>query len=267
MSDFRMIPCALRATGELSFTGLALAVAWLLVLAPPSTAVAGPTAEELLNRTDDVQRGESSHGTVTMNVKTDRWDRSLTMEMWTEGEDKSLIVIRSPAKEAGMATLKVDDNIWNYLPKVDRTMKVPASMMSGSWMGSHFSNDDLVKESRMADDYTFAFTHKPSDGDANEYVIECTPKPDAPVVWGKVVVTVDGETELPTEITYWDEKGELKRTMTFDDVKDLDGRQIPCRMKLVPADEPEEYTEVLYDDIEFDIEIPPETFTLQALKQ
>ena len=165
-----------------------------------------------------------------------------------------------------MATLKVEDNIWNYLPKVDRTMKVPASMMSGAWMGSHFSNDDLVKESRMAQDYTFAITSTPADNEAGEYVIECTPKPDAPVVWGKVVVKVRGSDEMPTEITYWDEKGNLKRTMVFDEIREMGGRTIPCRMKLVPADKPDEFTEIVYDEIEYDVEIPDETFTLQALK-
>ncbi len=258
-------PVAATRRASRSRLAIAAALALLTAAAIPRPAAAGPTAAELLDRTDDLQRGSSSHGTLTMNVVTSRWTRSLTMEMWTQGEERSLVVIRAPAKEAGMATLKVDDNIWNYLPKVDRTMKVPASMMSGSWMGSHFSNDDLVKESRMADDYTFAFTSTPEDG-GGRYVIECTPRPDAPVVWGKVVVVIDGATELPTEITYWDESGRLRRTMTFDDVKDLGGRSIPARMKLVPADEPDEYTEIVYEDLEFDIPIPPETFTLQALR-
>jgi outer membrane lipoprotein-sorting protein len=256
-----------RETARMAAAALAAATAVLLAALVIPAWAGEPTAAELLDRTDDVQRGQSSHSTITMNVKTERWDRSLTIETWTQGEEQSLMVIRAPAKEAGMATLKVEDNIWNYLPKVDRTMKVPASMMSGSWMGSHFSNDDLVKESRMADDYTFAFTSTPADGGANQYVIECIPRPDAPVVWGKVVVTIDGTTELPTAITYWDEKGNLKRTMEFTDVQDLGGRKIPCRMKLLPADDPGEFTEVIYDDIEFDIEIPAETFTLQALKQ
>jgi outer membrane lipoprotein-sorting protein len=224
-------------------------------------------ARELLNATDDMHRGESSAGTVTMNVRTSRWERSLTIKAWSLGEEKSLMIIESPAKEKGMATLKVDDNIWNYLPKVDRTMKVQASMMSGSWMGSHFTNDDLVKESRMADDYSFQITSRPADDPEGLYVIECIPKPDAPVVWGKVVVKIRGTDKQPTEITYWDEKGELKRTMTFSDIRDVGGRSIPMRMILRPADKPEEFTEVVYEDIRFDVEIPASTFTVQGLKR
>ena len=249
-----------------SLIPLAAALLALAVLLPAGLAGAEPTIEDLLNSTDDMYRGESSEGTVQMNVKTARWERSMSMKMWTKGTEKSLIIIESPPKEAGMATLKVEDNIWNYLPKVDRTMKVPASMMSGSWMGSHFSNDDLVKESRMAEDYTFEMTEKPADNAAGEYVITCTPKPDAPVVWGKVVVKILGSNELPTEITYWDEKGNLKRTMSFSDIQDVGGREAPTRMKLVPSDKPDEYTEVIYSDITYDVDVPDETFTLQALK-
>ena len=245
------------------FIGVLIAVLGLPLAA---TAQDEELARELLDAYDDVYRGESSIGTMSMTVQTARWTRTLSMKIWTEGTEQSLIQILSPPKEAGMATLKVEDNIWNYLPKVDRTMKVPASMMSGAWMGSHFSNDDLVKESRMADDYTFALTDRPDTHPDGLYVIECTPHPDAPVVWGKVVVNLRGSDKLPTEITYWDEDGTLARTMTFGDFRDMGGRTVPTHMKLLPADKPEEYTEVIYEDIAYDVDIPDETFTLQALK-
>jgi hypothetical protein len=239
----------------------------VLLLAAPARArdSEGPTARELLDGTDDMHRGESSHATVTMNVKTKRWSRSITMESWSEGEDKSLLVIRSPAKEAGMATLMVDDNIWNYLPRVDRTMKVPASLMGGSWMGSHFTNDDLVKDSRMTDDYTYELAERPTADGSGQYAVECVPKPDAPVVWGKVIVRLSVD-EVPTEITYWDEKDRLKRTMTFSGYREIAGRLVARAMRLVPTDRPDEFTEVLYDEIEFDVELPPQTFTLQGLR-
>ena len=241
-----------------------------LITATPLIASADESADlarELLDGTDDIYRGTSSVGTMAMTVQTERWTRTMRMKIWSKGTEHSLILILSPAKEAGMATLKVEDNIWNYLPKVDRTMKVPASMMGGAWMGSHFSNDDLVKESRMADDYTFALARRPEDNEAGEYVVECTPNPDAPVVWGKVVVKVRGSDRLPTEITYWDERGELARTMLFQDIQEMGGRTIPTRMRLVPADKPEEYTEVVYEEITYDADVPDSTFTLQSLKQ
>ena len=247
---------------------LALGLVTVLLVLPrfASAQDGDELARELLDATDDVQRGESSHARVSMHVKTSRWERTMTMEAWSKGEEKSLIKILSPAKEAGMSTLKVDDNIWNYLPKVDRTMKVPAAMMSGAWMGSHFSNDDLVKESRMADDYTYEIVEMPTDTAEGLYVIELVPKPDAPVVWGKVVVKIRGEDRMPVSIEYRDEDGTPARTMTFADVRELGGKLVPCKMTLLPADKPEEFTEVVYEMLEFDVEIPDSTFTLQALR-
>ena len=190
----------------------------------------------------------------------------MSMEMWSRGEEHSLVKILSPAKEAGTATLRVEDNIWNYLPKVDRTMKVPASMMSGSWMGSHFTNNDLVQSSRFADDYTWELTQEPAEDGSGEWVIECIPNEDAPVVWGKVIIKVRGVDRVPSEITYWDEDGTLVRTMTFTDIQDIGGQPTPMKMTLIPADDPGEFTEFTYDFLEMDIEVDDSTFTLQALK-
>ena len=242
-----------------------------LALAEESTVeeptAAEPTIEELLDGVDDVNRGASSQGKMTMNVKTSRWQRSMTMELWSRGEEHSLMRIIAPAKEAGTATLRVEDNIWNYLPKVDRTMKVPAAMMSGNWMGSHFTNNDLVHGSRFADDFTFRFTQRPSQPGVGHWVIECIPKENAPVVWGKVIIKVRAADRVPDEITYWDEDGSLVRTMAFTDIQQIDGKPVPMRMRVTPADEEGEFTEIVYDSLEFDVDIPDSTFTLQALRR
>jgi outer membrane lipoprotein-sorting protein len=246
---------------------LLLAVGLVMVAPAALAEEAEPTIEELLNGVDDVQRGESSKARMSMHVKTKRWERTLVMQTWSQGEDKSLIKIISPAKEAGTATLMVDDNIWNYLPKIDRTMKVPASMMSGAWMGSHFSNNDLVRSSRLADDFTFALKQKPNADGTGHWIIECIAKEDAPIVWGKVIVKVRGEDRIPDEITYWDEDGTLVRSMLFLDIRDIDGRKVPMRMKLVPADRPNEFTEIIYESLEFDPDLPASTFTLQSIRR
>jgi len=130
------------------------------------------TAYEIIDRVDQLMRGESSHGRIEMQIRTENWERSLTMEAWSLGTEYSLIRVESPAREAGTATLKAEDDIWNYLPRVDRTIKIPASMMMGSWMGSHFTNDDLVHESRLVEDYDIVVSRDgPTDlGDAWEWV-------------------------------------------------------------------------------------------------
>lgn len=220
-----------------------------------------PEVTRLLERVDDLMRGDSSHGTMTMRVKTRRFERSMTMEVWSKGTERSLIRITAPAKEKGTATLKVEDQIWNYLPKVDRTIKVPGSMMSGAWMGSHFSNNDLVRDVRFSEDFDCELE---DEGDA--FRITCVPHEDTPVVWGKVVIDIDKGTELPSATRYYDERDGLARTMTYEDVKQFAGRRLPTRVRVVPADEPEEFTEMVYDSLELDVEVPDRIFSLQSLK-
>ena len=239
-----------------------------LLLLVATTALAGdkPTIEELLDATDDVNRGASSTAVMSMQVKTDRYERSMKMTAKSQGEENSLIVILEPAKDAGIATLKVGDNLWNYMPKVDRTMKIPAGMMSGSWMGSHLSNDDLVRNSRLRDDFTYQMVSEPADDGTGEWVIELVPKPDAAVVWGKVVVTIRPD-KVPTKIEYFDEKGNLVRTLGFDRIEQVGERQVPMEMSVIPGDKPDEFTRITYDELSFDVEHDASTFSLQALKK
>ncbi len=237
-----------------------------LLLALGATAHATePTVEELLSATDDVGRGQSSVAVVTMEVKTARYERSMKMKAWSRGTEKSLIRILEPVKDAGVATLKVGDNMWNYLPKVDRTMKLPAGMMSGSWMGSHFSNDDLVREVRLSEDYTYTVDHTPTSAE-DPYVITLIPNPDVPVVWGKVVVKVL-QNKVPVEVGYFDEDGDLARTMSFAEPVDFGVGLMPRIMTLIPADKPEERTRLIYEEVDFTAEISDDLFSLQSLKR
>lgn len=244
-----------------------LVVAGVMMVGAAAPPPREPTVDELLNRMDDLMRGKSSSGKVTMHVKTARWERTLSMQIMSKGTEQTLIKILSPAKEKGTATLKVGENIWNYLPNVDRTIKVPASMMSGSWMGSHFTNDDLVRESRYTEDFTCRLASTPKENPEKVYVVECIPKPNAPVVWGKVAIKIRGVDQLPQEVTYLDEKGALVRTVVYSDIATMSGRTLPKRMKLTPADKSGEFTEVIYDDLTFDLDLPDSTFSLQALKR
>ena len=155
--------------------------------------------EKILDNVDDIYRSNASHGIITLAVTTVNWQRTLTLEQWSKGQDKTLIKVLKPKKEKDLATLRVDNNVWNYMPKVKRVIKIPSSMMSSSWMGSHFTNDDLVKQSRMTENYTFSITFEGMREEKNIVEITCLPKKNAAVVWGKVVVTIqDGD------ITRWE---------------------------------------------------------------
>ncbi|MBW2061470.1 MAG: outer membrane lipoprotein-sorting protein [Deltaproteobacteria bacterium] len=228
---------------------------------------AGLAPKEILDRVDDLMRGDSSHGKMTMTITTAHWTRSLRIEAWSKGKDKSLMRILAPKKEKGTATLRSGNNIWNFLPKVKRIIKLPSSMMASSWMGSHFTNDDLVKESRMADDYDFKATFEGVKSGREVLEITCIPKEEAVVVWGKVVLTVGKDNYLPLKIEYYDEDLELARTMTFEDVGLLGGRTLPRRFITVPADKPQESTVITYEEMAFNLELDDKLFSIRSLQR
>ena len=242
---------------------------WVLAAAVLlATASNAPAQEmdgrEILRRIDDLYRGESSVARTTMNIKTEHWERTLEMQSYSKGTERSLVRIVRPKQEEGTATLKVEDNIWNYLPKTRRVMKIPASLMMGSWMGSHFTNDDLVQGSRMEDDYDFELVDR---ADAGHWEITLVPKEDAPVVWGKIVIELQKDPLLPFWMEYYDEDGSLVRRADYGDVQTISDRTLPMSMRMVPTDKPDEFTEVHYQELRFDVELDDNLFSIQALKR
>lgn len=247
-----------------------LSAVFLLSAASPGTlpkSVEEVDVEAILEKFDDLWRGKSSRAKIVMNVKTKHWERSLTMDTWSLGKDRSLIKLLKPLKERGTATLKVGKEIYNYLPKTDKTIKLTSAMMMGSWMGSHFTNDDLVKESRMSDDYDTkaSFVGKRDGMD----VIELTsiPKPDAAVVWGKVATVFRAADRQPIKVLYYDEDGDPAREMILSGIKKVSGRVMPTVMKMVPTDKPKEYTEIIYKEISFGVSLKEGFFSLNRLRR
>ena len=251
-------------------TGWLFFILWIAALIPGAASAESLdqlTPKQILDKVDDLFRGKSSYGRMTMSIVTAHWSRTLSLAFWSEGKDKSLIRILAPKKEKGTATLRVENDIWNYLPKVKRVIKLPSSMMSASWMGSHFTNDDLVKESRMADDYTFEVTFNGKKDGRDIVELTCHPKPEAAIVWGKVIVTVRKKDYLPLDTRYYDEDLNPARTMYFSEIGPLGDRVLPRRMVVIPEDKPEEKTEVLYREIIFDADLPQRTFSLRNLQK
>ncbi len=244
-----------------------MAMAALAVTLVPGTAHAqtDPLALEIIDEVDRLMRGESSAGLMRMEIDTENWSRALEMRIWSLGTEHSLVRVETPAREAGTATLMVDNEVWNYLPNVDRTIKVPPSMMLGSWMGSHFTNDDLVKESRLIEDYDIVISHDgPRDGeDIWEFTL--TPKPEAPVIWGRIEQEIRKRDRMPVWARYYDEDGSLVRTMDFSDFRVLGGRTLPTRMVMEPTDG-EERTVVTYLELEFDVGLDEDFFSLRNLR-
>lgn len=235
------------------------------LLAAPLSAQ--PSAREIVDRVDQLLRGESSHGTVAMEIVTAEWSRSLDLEIWSLGTEYALVRVLAPRKDAGTATLKSGNDLWNYLPRVDRTIKLPPSLMSSAWMGSHFTNDDLVKESRLIEDYDITIGFEGLRDGVAVWEFALTPKPEAPVVWGRIEEQIRKADLMPVWARFYDERGELARTMTFDDYRRMGGRLVPARSVIEPVDKPGESTVLRYRELEFDIGLAPSFFSLQRLQR
>lgn len=242
------------------------AIALLVTLPAAPGPAAAQTPQEIVDRVDRLLRGASSEGDLTMRITTRQWQRSLDLRIHSLGTDYALVRVLAPHKEAGTATLKVKTDVWNYLPRVDRTIKIPPSLMMGSWMGSHFTNDDLVKESRMALDYDIAVSFDGERDGGAVWELTLVPKPDAAVVWGKVIEQVRKQDLMPLWARYYDDAGHLARTLTFGDFRTLGGREVPARLTVVPADKPDESTVIEYHDLRFDVGLTPAFFSLRALR-
>jgi outer membrane lipoprotein-sorting protein len=224
-----------------------------------------PTVKQLVHLMDDLYRSSGSSGHLELRAKTETQDRRLKMRIWTKGQDKALIIIDEPAREAGTATLKVGNNLWNYLPKISRTIRIPPSMMLSPWMGTDFTNDDLVKDTSYANDFTTRVTGRSADPPGWLAVMDV--KPGVVGRWQKIEWVVNDEGTLPVLGRYYDRKGRLARVMRFDEVKVLGGRAIPTHLSLESVDQPGHQTDIHYLDMKFDITLPDSLFSLSQLER
>ncbi len=233
----------------------------------------------VMTRVDDMYRGASSRGIMEMQIKTKHWARNMAMESWAMGKDHTLVRILRPRKERGTATLKAGKNLFIYLNKTGRTVKITSGMMGSSWMGSHFTNDDLVSQSRLSRDYTIKLTTKGTEKSVEKgaekgaekktqqvYRFTLTAKHDAPVVWGKQVVTVRQSDLQPLSQVYYDEEGKKVRTMTFSEHQKVGDRMLPRKMVMKPLDGSGEYTRISWKKITFDVKLDQGFFSLQTLR-
>lgn len=229
---------------------------------PPSL-----TPTDIVRRADDLLRGDTNQGAYTMEVVTPNWRRTLELYVYSLGRDKIFIRILAPAKEAGIGTLRVKNEMWNYLPNVEKTIKIPPSMMAQSWMGSDFANDDLVKESSIVNDYTHILVVKEDMCGFAAYKIKLVPKPDAAVVWGKILFWVRRDDYVSLREEYYDEKNRLIKVLEYSDIGKVSDRVIPRAWKMSSALKENRYTIIKLKNVEYNKPIDDNVFTLENLKK
>jgi len=210
-------------------------------------------------------RGLSSDSVMTMVIHRPDWERSMTMRAWTKGDERSLVRVLEPKKDRGNGTLTDDDNMWTFSPKVNRIIKVPSSMMGQSWMGSDFSNKDVARADDIIDQYEHTILNEEEIDGIAHYEIESVPHEDAAVVWGREVLTIR-EDHVVTTHRFFDQDGELVKTLTTLEIGEMGGRTAALRQRMGKVETPEAWTEIAVVSVSYDIELADNLFTLANLR-
>jgi outer membrane lipoprotein-sorting protein len=236
-----------------------------ILLSPPESF--GQSAREIVAKANDLLHGKSSYAQITMTIVKPDWQRTMTMKAWSLEPEYSIVYLSEPARDKGTVTLKRRNEVWNWLPSVQKVIKIPPSMMLQSWMGSDFTNDDLVRASSIVDDYTHTLLGNDTCQGYDCYKLQLIPKPEAGVVWSKVIVwiSIKGYLELKTE--YYDEDGTLVKSFLGSNVRLFGDRRLPAHWEMIPHDNPGDKTILDYDELTFDISLTADYFSLQNMKR
>jgi outer membrane lipoprotein-sorting protein len=245
---------------------LLVALCVSVALLPPGVeAQQEPDARALVKAAMDHWRGLTSYSEMTMTIHRPDWERSMRMRGWSEGDDKSLVRVMEPKKDAGNGTLLIGNDMWTYSPKINRIIKIPSSMMSQGWMGSDFSNKDISKSTDILDQYEHALLEITEQDGHTVYTVEAVPHEDAAVVWGREVLVIRDD-YLMLEEQYWDQDGALVKVLRTSEIAQMGGRTVARVMRMGKVDKPDEWTEMSVQAVEFDIELPSGVFTLSNLR-
>ncbi|WP_051207228.1 outer membrane lipoprotein-sorting protein [Saccharospirillum impatiens] len=221
-----------------------------------------PRALELLERIDTLYQQDSARAVMTMSIVTPEFERSLSLESWSLGLDYALVRVLEPQRERGVSTLQRDNDMWNYLPKIRKVVKVPPSMMMGSWMGSDFTNDDLMRDVSLVEEYQVRLSETDT-----EYQLDLTPREQTVTVWGALEIIIGKDNLLPIRQRYYDEDGSLMRIMEFSDITDYGDVTLPATMTLTPMNKTGHQTTVTYQELDFGVDLTEDFFTLNNLRR
>lgn len=254
-------------TTNMKYCSISILFLAFLALTIRPAAAQELSAKEIVTRADEKVRGKTSQGSMKMTIIRPNWTREMTLKSWSKGTEYSLILVTAPARDKGTGFLKREREIWNWQPSIDRVIKLPPSMMMQSWLGSDFTNDDLIRESSIIEDYEQnLLTSETIDG-RDCYKIELIPREDAPVVWGKVLTWIDKTDFIQMKTEFYDEDDYLVNTMLGKNIKDMGGKMMASIMEVIPAEEEGHKTRVEYLELTFDKPIPESFFSLQNMKR
>lgn len=227
----------------------------------------GQTALDIVEKADSKLRGTSSYSEMSITIVRPKWQKTMIMKNWSQGNDYAVSLVISPAKEKGSVFLKRKNEVWNYLPSLERTIKLPPSMMTQSFMGTDLTNDDLVKQSSMVVDYTHKILAEEELRGLNCWKLELMPKEEATVVWGKLIVWIDKEDYMQLKVEFYDEDEELVNLMEGYNAKLFSGKKLPSKIEFMPLEDEGHKTVIEYNLWEFDKDIPSNYFSTQYVSR
>ncbi len=232
-----------------------------------TSKVLSQNATEIVKKADEKARGEkSNYCEMTMKIIRSTWERTISFKTWTKDKEYAMVLITAPAKEKGQSFLKRKNELWNWNPVIHRVIKMPSSMLAQGWMGSDVTNDDILNESSIVNDYTHKLIGEEKILERICYKIELIPKPDAPVVWGKIILWISKDDYLQLKAEYYNEFLELIKTEVASDIKEMDKRLIPTKFEILPSDKNGNKTILTIDNIKFNIPIKEDFFSIQNMK-
>ena len=239
----------------------------LLLMATTSFAAADEErdATQIVRDAVNHWRGLSSYTEMTMVIHRPDWERSMTMQAWTKGDEQSLVRVMEPKKDRGNGTLTDENSMWTFSPKINRVIKVPSSMMGQSWMGSDFSNKDVARADDIIDQYDHTIVSVETIDDMTVYTIKSIPHEEAAVVWGSEVLTIRDD-HVVLEHAFYDQDGELVKTLKSLEIGEMGGRTIAMRQRMIKTDEPDEWTEIAVNAVEYELDLKDSLFTLSNLR-
>ncbi len=239
----------------------------ILIIASYSLQIEAQSAYDIVKKSDDKIRGTSSYAKIKIKAIRPSWSKEMTVKAWEKNKDYSIALVVSPAKEKGIVFLRRKKEVWNYMPSIERVVKLPPSMMTQGWMGTDLTNDDMIKQSSILIDYTHKLVGEEKVANANCWKIELTPKENAAVVWGKILLWIDKNNYNQLKGEYYDEDGFLVNTIIASDIKTFSGKKLPSHMEFIPEEKPGNKTIIDYLEWKFNIKIPDKYFTTRFMKR
>ena len=236
---------------------------WLLVF----SQTFGQTSADIVKRSESTMRGNTMHGAISIKTIRPSWSREMRINIWLKGNDFALILVKSPDKDKGITYLKRKKEVWNWMPDIERTIKLPPSMMGQSWMGTDYSNDYLVKQSSLTLDFESALEKDSIIDSRNCWKVVLTPKENAAVVWGKVILFIDKTDYLQLRNEYYDEDGAILNIVNAGNIQKMGGRMIPTVFEMIPTDKAGNKTVLTYESAAFNTNIEDTFFTTANMKQ